>query len=384
MPTTFDALRIVSIGSGIAWWAVGIVPAIRTRLASSSERAFAATAFLLGGWAFLDAMNPAIAGVAQSPDVVFLGLRVTLITFAALALLLTTKWIARGPSRYDPLLVLPIIGSLGVVWTGLPSRAGNPSWGYGLWASQQVVYVAASGVLLASLYRGRKDPSADFRGRSAGTVGILVVAVAVSLSANIYETLTSNLGELWASSSLIVPAILVLVAIVPLSVDDWNQAFRGGSAIQERVTAIYMFYRTGEPLVALASSRNLPIGAEQLEGLLAVVGNFVETSVPLSRGYAVTAMRYEGLGIVAVRGEFVIVAAVYDGPVYDALRGELTRALKVFEERSWRQLGTWEDATSVAEAAADELSNFLEHPERTAPPRLPNVSPSEVKSRKAS
>ena len=112
MPTTFDALRIVSIGSGIAWWAVGIVPAIRTRLASSSERAFAATAFLLGGWAFLDAMNPAIAGVAQSPDVVFLGLRVTLITFAALALLLTTKWIARGPSRYDPLLVLPIIGSL--------------------------------------------------------------------------------------------------------------------------------------------------------------------------------------------------------------------------------------------------------------------------------
>jgi len=145
-----------------------------------------------------------------------------------------------------------------------------------------------------------------------------------------------------------------------------------------------MFYRTGEPLVALASSRNLPIGAEQLEGLLAVVGNFVETSVPLSRGYAVTAMRYEGLGIVAVRGEFVIVAAVYDGPAYDALRGELTQALKVFEERSWRQLGTWEDATTVAESAADELSNFLEHPERTTPPRLPKVSPPEVKSGKAS
>src|SRR5207249_7576198 len=76
--------------------------------------------------------------------------------------------------------------------------------------------------------------------------------------------------------------------------------------------------------------------------------------------------------------------AVYDGPAYDALRGELTQALKVFEERSWRQLGTWEDATTVAESAANELSNFLEHPERTTPPRLPKVSPPEVKSGKVS
>src|SRR5438093_1164368 len=86
----------------------------------------------------------------------------------------------------------------------------------------------------------------------------------------------------------------------------------------------------------------------------------------------------------AVRGEFVIVAAVYDGPAYDALRSELTQALKVFEERSWRQLGTWEDATTVAESAAEGLSNFLEQPERTTPPRLPKVSRPEMKSGKAS
>ena len=384
MPPTFDALRIVSLGSGVAWWAIGIVPAIRTRLASRLERALAATAFFLGGWAFLDGVYPAFAGVSPTPDVVFIGLRVTLITFATLALLLMTKWMARGPSRYDALLVLPIIGSLGLVWTELPSKAASPSWGYGLWASQQLVFVGASVTLSASLYRGRTDPSAGFRRRSLWTVEILVVAVAVSLSANLYATLTSAFDEGWASSSLIIAAVLVLVVILPLSSEDWNKAFRGASTIQERVTAIYMFYRTGEPLVALASSRNLPIGAEQLEGLLAVVGNFVETSVPLSRGYAVTAMRYEGLGIVAVRGEFVIVAAVYDGPAYDALRSELTQALKVFEERSWRQLGTWEDATTVAESAAEGLSNFLEQPERTTPPRLPKVSRPEMKSGKAS
>src|SRR5712664_1392307 len=364
MPPTFDAPRIVSLGSGIAWWAVGFVPVIRTRLGSRLERGLAATAFFLGGWAFLEAVYPVLSGA--SPDLVFIGLRLTFITFGTLALLLTVKWVARGPSRYDPLLLLPVIGSLGLAWTELPARAGSPSWGYGLWAAQQIGYVAASIVLTVSSVRGRADPSAAFRWRSIGTLGILLAAVGLSLSANIYETLTSSFDELWSASFLLIPAALILAAILPLSVDDWNRAFRGASAIQERVTAIYMFYRTGEPLVALASSRNL-----------------VETSVPLSRGYAVTAMRYEGLGIVAVRGEFVIVAAVYDGPAYDALRGELTRALRAFEERSWRQLGTWEDATSVAEVAANELSNFLVHPERTVPPRLPKVSP-DVKPRKAS
>jgi len=381
MPATFDAPRIVSLGSGIAWWAVGFVPVIRTRLASRFERGLAATAFFLGGWAVLEAVYPVLSGA--SPDLVFIGLRLTLLTFGTLTLLLTVKWVARGPSPYDPLLLLPIIGSLGLAWTELPARAGSPSWGYGLWAVQQIAYVAVSLVLTVSTVRGRTDPSTAFRWRSIWTLGILLAAVALSLSANVYETLTGSFDELWSASILLIPAALILAAILPLSVEDWNRAFRGASAIQERVGAIYMFYRTGEPLVALASSRNLPIGAEQLEGLLAVVGNFVETSVPLSRGYAVTAMRYEGLGIVAVRGEFVIVAAVYDGPAYDALRGELTRALKAFEERSWRQLGTWEDATSVAEVAANELSNFLEHPERTVPPRLPKVSP-DLKPRKAS
>ena len=381
MPATFDAPRILSLGSGVAWWAVGFVPVIRTRLGSRFERGLAATAFFLGGWALLEALYPVLSGAP--PDLVFIGFRLTFIAFGTLTLLLTTKWVARGPSRYEPLLLLPVIGSLGLAWTELPARAGSPSWGYGLWAVQQVAYVVASIALMVSTVRGRKNPSAAFRWRSIWTLGILLVAVAVSLSANIYETLTSALDELWSASLLLIPAVLILAAILPLSTEDWDRAFRGASAIQERVTAIYMFYRTGEPLVALASSRNLPIGAEQLEGLLAVVGNFVETSVPLSAGYAVTAMRYEGLGIVAVRGEFVIVAAVYDGPAYDALRGELTRALKAFEERSWRQLGTWEDATSIAEAAADELSNFLEHPEPTVPPRLPKVSP-DVKPRKAS
>src|SRR2546428_391548 len=93
MPPTFDAPRIVSLGSGIAWLAVGLIPVVRTRLASRLERGLAATAFFLAGWAFLDALYPVLSGT--SPDLVFIGFRLTFITFGTLALLLTVKWVAR-------------------------------------------------------------------------------------------------------------------------------------------------------------------------------------------------------------------------------------------------------------------------------------------------
>ena len=150
----------------------------------------------------------------------------------------------------------------------------------------------------------------------------------------------------------------------------WGFRLRGSHVI-----AVYLFYKSGEPLVALASSRNLPIEAEQLEGLLSVVGNFVETSVPGSKGYASTTMRYENLGIVAVRGEFVIGAAVYDGPEYEPLKDELMRSVRAIEERHWQSLRTWEAATQVAEAAATELSKFLTHAVRTDGPTLRKTPP---------
>src|SRR2546428_6324199 len=101
MPPTFDAPRIVSLGSGIAWLAVGLIPVIRTRLASRLERGLAATAFFLAGWAFLDALYPVLSGT--SPDLVFIGFRLTFITFGTLALLLTVKWGGpRAPALRPP------------------------------------------------------------------------------------------------------------------------------------------------------------------------------------------------------------------------------------------------------------------------------------------
>src|SRR5438046_10248526 len=103
---------------------------------------------------------------------------------------------------------------------------------------------------------------------------------------------------------------------------------RRGLLKPPRAIAVYLFYRSGEPLVALAAGRDLPIEAETLEGLLSVVGNFIETSVRGSRGYATTAMRYDEFGIVAVRGEFVLGSRVNDGSAHDTLTGDLRRVAR--------------------------------------------------------
>src|SRR5438128_9930750 len=88
---------------------------------------------------------------------------------------------------------------------------------------------------------------------------------------------------------------------------------RRGLLKPPRAIAVYLFYRSGEPLVALAAGRDLPIEAETLEGRLSVVGNFVETSVRCYRGYATTAMRCDECGIVAGCGGIVIGAGLNAG-----------------------------------------------------------------------
>jgi hypothetical protein len=384
MALTLDAVGIIALVSAIGWWAVGIVSVVRSRVASPFERALATASFLIGALAFVAPYAPvSVAGTLA--DGTLANLRLTFIALATLLLLLATKWISRGHSRYDALLVVPVIASLALIWDGFVPNGFDSGWpSYVFWALQQIPYLAATIVLWGRLYRRRGDLATPVHQRFFWTVGILIMILAIGLGTNIAGRFVPPAVDPWLASVLLIPAAIALIAIVPLTREDWGEMLRVVSAIQERVTAVYMFYRTGEPLVALASNRNLPIEAEQLEAVLSVVGNFVETSVPSSRGYAVTAMRYEGLGLVAVRGEFVIIAAVYDGPAYDALRSELTRMLKVFEERSWKELRTWEDATKVAETAANELSNLLHRPERTAPPSLPHPSTHEAKPGKSS
>ena len=76
-------------------------------------------------------------------------------------------------------------------------------------------------------------------------------------------------------------------------------------------------------------------------------------------------MAFDRLGILAVRGQFVMVAAIFEGAAYDALRSELRRRMRNFEEAHLADLATWEGASRWADALADDLAGLLRRPQDT-------------------
>lgn len=367
-------LRWLPLVSAILWAGVGAWLLLRFRVFSPFERSLVAFSLLIAMWAgldwyFLGLTDPSLEGLA----IFVSNIRISVITAATCALLLAAKWIYLGHSWWDPIVLLPVAGSFVIIWTGLTSGVDPASWGprlvrdrfrYSLWALQQVVYVGAAIAFTVGVWYARRKLDARLRRRVAWTTGSLLILLAIWLSTNIYNNVTQTAGVPWFSSALIVPAGIIMVALVPLSQEEIGEILRGLAAVEERARAVYLFYRSGEPLVALSSDRTYPIEAEQLEGVLSLVGNFVETSMAGGRRYDITAMRYETFGILAVRGQFVIAAAVYDGRAYDALRSELMRIVRNLEERHWRDLQSWEQATRVSETVADELSDLIYHPRR--------------------
>ena len=329
-------------------------------------------ALLIGVWAFLDWI---FLGLTDANLAILVSnVRISVFTLAMLALVLASVWIYLGHSRYYLLLVLPVVLSLALIWIGMTKGVEFLSWGprlirdrtlYSLWALQGLAYLGTSIVLTTALYLKRKDLTSRIRRRIFWTSGSLLAILAIWLSTNMYNNVTQSAGIPWLSSLLVIPGAIILVVLGPLSSEQLGELFRAVSAVDQRVIATYLFYKTGEPLVALSSSRSFPIEAEQLEGVLAVVGNFVETSMSSAKGYGVTAMRYDRLGILAVRGQYVIAAAVYDGAAYDALRSELVRIVRNLEQKRRHQLQTWEDATKSAEAVAEDFSNLLYRPRKS-------------------
>ena len=387
--TPTDALLLVlPLVSAALWLAIGFSLFWRYGFGSPFQRSLIAAALLLGGyslvdWFFLHTANPVgnktlVIGLAE--------VRSTTLTLSFLFILLASKWLYFGHSRYDIPIALVALGSLVLVWGGMTKEVQAADWGpvlvrdrllYLTWLAIQLAFIAGAVVLLLGIYAARRDLPGRLRLRISGSAAGLLTLLAVWLSTNVYATLAQSGSVPWFSSLLVLPAGVFVAAFLPLRTDEIGEVFRAVSAIERRVNAIYVFYRTGEPLVALGSARNLPIEPEQLQGILELVGDFVETSMKELRRYAVTSMHFDRLGILAVRGQYVIVAAVYEGPAYDALRSELIRTLQSFEARRWKDLSEWEGAGRIAEEVADELSALIRRPGPRPPDRRAEPRPSD-------
>ena len=102
-----------------------------------------------------------------------------------------------------------------------------------------------------------------------------------------------------------------------------------------------------------------PFAPEQLEPIIWTVRDFVETSMPKSQGYDVTSIRFDEEALVAVRGAHVSVCAVFRSANTSAIRRDLVRFIRDFEDRNEGRLQTWEEACRFAGEAADAISPLI-------------------------
>src|SRR2546425_13208027 len=95
--------------------------------------------------------------------------------------------------------------------------------------------------------------------------------------------------------SSIVPAAVAMLAL-PFGLR--------GRAEEKNVRAVYLFHRSGDPLVTVASESVLPIESTQLEPVLGAVRDFVEGPEPAGHGIHQTSAVRGDEGAVGGRGQF--------------------------------------------------------------------------------
>ena len=139
---------------------------------------------------------------------------------------------------------------------------------------------------------------------------------------------------------------------------------------EKNVRAVYLFHRSGDPLVAVASDAVLPFESKHLEPLLGAVRDFVDSPEPAGHGIQQTTRRFGEEGVVGVRGQFVSACVVFHGRGDGNIRRDLVRFVREFEERNEDRLGSWEEATTLAGEASLAMTSLMDGQVPSEPARF--------------
>ena len=153
----------------------------------------------------------------------------------------------------------------------------------------------------------------------------------------------------------------ILSSIVPAAVAMLALPFGLRSRAEEKnVRAVYLFHRSGDPLVTVASDAVLPLESTHLQPVLSAVRDFVDSPEPAGHGIQQTTRRFGEEAVVGVRGQFVSACAVFHGRGDGNIRRDLVRFVREFEERNENRLGSWEEATTLAGEASLLMTGIMD------------------------
>ncbi len=345
----FDALTQLPLATFGVWATIGLFQLYRRRIRTLTEVAFVFGSFSWAGYALSDWL---FFGAIEMADA-FLLARVSFsfVTMAAFLFFLFTKLFLTRPHWIDALLALPFLGALGLVWGGLVEGVeGNLPWGWSatlqpelflLWLAYVLTFASAG---IWYTYRTYLVVRRNSKLLGRGMFGILnsyIAALVLGFGTNaVYLTAGLDLMPMF-SSTLILPGIVSLFVLVPVTRDRISSVMRKWKSSRYNVLGVYLIYENG---TLIASRTNFPaetVDEDIFGATLDAIQTFMRTSFPALLGKSLRRIEHGEVKILVERGRYCYLAAIIEGEDTDTLWITMKEAVERFERTNLPVLPDW-------------------------------------------
>lgn len=351
---------IVWVGVAAAPWAKG--------LRTGPERAFVAASLLVGLWALADWVFYHSRSADGSAEFLAARVRMSILVFVSLGFFYFGRWLARSRGIVDLLALVPVAGTLAIVWTvalrpvnydssGVPFLVRDPLW-YAAYQVQVGGYGVIAAYYIRWTLRRATFTSEATRTRLASILWILVIGLGMWVGSNVYAALSPGPTSPVVTVFPLVLGALLLVGFFRLDPQRFRRMIRKLLVTPARPTIAILYHNSGSPLaqVVLPGGRGLDPSA--LSDLAEAVDHVLTTALRSDAG-ALRQLRHGDFHLLFERGKFVTLVVVLEGPPSEGLRSEMRTAVRQFEATHGDRLGTWETAAAFADKALAALNEVL-------------------------
>ncbi|MFQ5918611.1 MAG: hypothetical protein ACE5I4_01030 [Thermoplasmata archaeon] len=346
----FDVLTQLPLATFGVWAGIGFFQLYRRRIRTLTEIAFVVGSFSWAGYALSDWLFFGTIEMAAA----FLLARISFsfVTMAAFLFFLFTKLFLTRPHWFDALLALPFLGALGLVWSGrlVVGVEGEFPWGWNailqpewflLWLAYVITFASAGIWYTYRTYLVVRKNS-QFLGR--GMLGILnsyLAALVLGFGTNtVYHVANLDLMPLF-STTLILPGIVSLYVLVPVSRDRISGVMRKWKSSRYSVMGVYLIYENG---TLISSRTNFPdetVDEDIFGATLDAIQTFMRTSFPALLGKSLRRIEHGDVKILVERGRYCYLATIIEGEDTDTLWITMKESVERFERSNEPILPDW-------------------------------------------
>lgn len=361
------------LGTVAVWYGLAIYQVYRDRYRTWTEAFFLAGCFFVGTYAladiaFFNAANPDVAGLAAR--ISFTALTLAVFFIFMFALLFYTR-MRRGYF----LCTIPLLGLVGLVWVGLvPADAivsllgptggapwtGNWDRNYFLaWTAGCLTLAVLSAYFLLKTYREVSTQTTQLRRRMLGLVLTAVLSLVLGMATNTLRGFTGALVPSLFSTALVLPGLVSIVTLSPMSTERFSVAVRRWKASRYDIKAAFVIFMDGTLIGARVRPGEKIIDQDLFGATLDVIQNFMRTSFPTLRG-SLSAIKHGDFTLVVERGRFAYLTIILQGEENDQLRRHMRDVLMKYENDNRPVLEEWRGIPAEAIGTEGMLSELME------------------------